>query len=73
MKLYWILVAVFYFCWIQLSHKYDDISWWSIFTSNRSTHTPLMEELSLVKVTLTAIIFLGLAYFLNRMHQKKKN
>lgn len=71
MKLYWILVVVFYFCWIQLSHKYNEISWWSIFTSNRSTHTPLMEDISLVKVTLTAIIFLGLAYLLNRMHHEK--
>ena len=72
MKKYWILVFLFYFLWFMISHQYPDPSWWSIFTSDRSTHTPLAEHISLNKVSFTILIFLGLAY-LSQEQRKKKN
>ncbi|MER2010499.1 MAG: hypothetical protein ABS939_23995 [Psychrobacillus sp.] len=52
--------------WIWISHEYPDTSWWSIFSRDRSTHTPLIEQVSLIKVTMMLLIFVGVAYFLHR-------
>ena len=70
MKIYWSIVLFFYFLWIMISHQYPSVSWWSIFSSNRSTHTPLMEHISYIKVTLTLLTFLGLSYLLHQKLQK---
>lgn len=66
MKIYWFLVLLFFLFWIVISHQYPEPSWWSIFSANRSTHTPLMEHVSLIKVTITGLIFLGVAYLFYR-------
>lgn len=71
MKRYWTLVLLFYLLWLMISHQYPEPSWWSIFTSDRSTHTPLTEHISLVKISFTVLIFLGVAYFLNRVFQHR--
>ena len=70
MKIYWILVLLFYFLWFIISHQYPEPSWWSIFTADRSTHTPLMEHISLIKISFTIIIFIGLAYLSYQVLQK---
>ena len=70
-KIYWFLVLLFFFFWIEVSYQYPEPSWWSIFTSDRSTHTSLMEHVSLIKVTFTTLVFLGLAYLLHRVIQKR--
>ncbi|MER2114033.1 MAG: hypothetical protein ABS960_15170 [Solibacillus isronensis] len=67
MKIYWLLVLLFFLLWIGISHQYPDPSWWSIFSSDRSTHTPLMEQVSLIKVALMLLISGGVAYFLHRL------
>lgn len=71
MKLYWSLVLSLFVFWIILSHLYPEPSWWSVFTSNRSTHTPLMEQISLNKVAFILLIFGGLAYLLHRLTEKR--
>ncbi|MFY3792291.1 hypothetical protein ACOQFO_11515 [Ureibacillus sp. MALMAid1270] len=71
MKIYWFLVICFYFAWFLLSHQYPEPSWWSIFTTERSTHTPLIEHISYIKVTFTALIFIGLVYILHRTLQNR--
>lgn len=73
LKIYWSLVLLFYLIWIGISHKYPDPNWWSIFTEDRSTHTPLMEHISLIKVTITLLIFGGLAYRLHKFNHRRKN
>ncbi|RFB13523.1 hypothetical protein DZB84_16235 [Bacillus sp. HNG] len=70
MKVYWLTVIFFYCIWIVVSHLFPDPSWWSIFSSDRATHTPLIEQTSIVKVTLSILIFLGLAHLLQRKIQK---
>ena len=71
MKIYWFLVICFYFVWYLLSHQYPEPSGWSIFTENRSTHTPLDVHLSYMKITFSALFFLGLGYLLYRILQKR--
>ncbi|MBD8038533.1 MULTISPECIES: hypothetical protein [Solibacillus] len=66
MKIYWVLVGIFFLAWIAISHQYPEPSWWSIFNADRSTHTPLMEHVSLIKVSITLIIFGGVAYLVQR-------
>lgn len=72
MKLYGFLVLLLFCIWLIISHLYPETSWWSIFTSNRSTHTPLIEQISLIKITFIALVFLGLAYPVHRTIQKNK-
>ena len=70
MKIYLILVFLFYFLWFIISHQYPEPSWWSIFSSDRSTHTSLTDHISLIKISFTMLIFLGLAYLSHRLFQK---
>ncbi|MEK4521409.1 hypothetical protein MKX96_07270 [Psychrobacillus sp. FSL W7-1493] len=70
MKIFWFIVLLFFILWIMISHQYPEPSWWSIFTSDRSTHTPLMEHLSLIKVAITTLVFISLAYLFRRTLQK---
>ncbi|MEC2072603.1 hypothetical protein [Alkalihalophilus marmarensis] len=56
MKIYSFFVIIIFVSWVILSFLYPEPSWWSIFSSDRSTHTPLIEQLSLVKVTIVAFI-----------------
>ncbi|OLS37122.1 hypothetical protein BTR22_10595 [Alkalihalophilus pseudofirmus] len=56
MKIYSFFVGVIFVSWVILSFLYPEPSWWSIFSSNRSTHTPLIEQLSLVKVTVVVLL-----------------
>ncbi|MEK4386186.1 hypothetical protein MKZ25_10295 [Solibacillus sp. FSL W7-1464] len=67
MKLYLFFVLLFFLFWIGISHQYPDPSWWVIFSANRSTHTPLLEQISLIKVALMFLIFGGGAYLLHRL------
>ena len=71
MRIYWFLVFLIFFIWYGVSLQYLEPSWWSIFSSSCSTHTPMMEQISLIKVTLMAIIFLALAYHIRQMIQKR--
>ncbi|KON90132.1 hypothetical protein AF332_27245 [Sporosarcina globispora] len=70
MKLYGFLGILLFGTWIIVSLLFPEPSWWSIFTSDRSTHTPLMEQLSVNKVFFITIIFIGLAYILHLIFQK---
>ncbi|ERN53815.1 hypothetical protein M3689_15305 [Alkalihalophilus marmarensis] len=56
MKIYSFFVGVIFVSWVILSFLYPEPSWWSIFSSDRSTHTPMVEQVSLVKVTIVAFI-----------------
>ncbi|WEG15139.1 hypothetical protein PQ478_11370 [Alkalihalophilus pseudofirmus] len=56
MKIYSFFVGVIFVSWVILSFIYPEPSWWSIFSSNRSTHTPMIEQVSLVKVTFVALL-----------------
>ncbi|MED1603381.1 hypothetical protein [Alkalihalophilus marmarensis] len=57
MKIYSFFVGVIFVSWVILSFLYPEPSWWSIFSSNRSTHTPMVEQVSLVKVSFVALLF----------------
>ncbi|CAM3914057.1 hypothetical protein GCM10009865_54250 [Aeromicrobium ponti] len=70
MKFYWFLMFFLFFIWIIVSYLYPEPSWWSIFTSDRSTHTPLFEQISLNKINSITLILLGLAYLLHRIIHK---
>lgn len=72
MKLYWCIVLLLFFIWYKVSLQYLEISWWSIFSSTRSTHTPMVEQISLSKVTFVALLFLALTYPIRLMIQKRK-
>ena len=72
MKLYWCIVLLLFFIWYKVSLQYLEISWWSIFSSTRSTHTPMLEQISLSKVTFVALLFLALTYPIRLMIQKRK-
>jgi hypothetical protein len=71
MKIYWLLVFLIFIIWYRVSLQYVEPSWWSIFSSNRSTHTPMMEQISLIKVTFIALIFLALASPMRQIIQKR--
>lgn len=66
----WFLELCSLCIWVIVSVLFPEPSWWSIFSSDRSTHTPLMEQLSINKVFSITIIYLGLAYLLHRILQK---
>ncbi|MBD8028439.1 hypothetical protein H9636_17515 [Ureibacillus sp. Re31] len=68
MKFYLIIVLLFYLFWISISCLFPDVSWWSIFSANRSTHTPLMEQVSIIKLTVSILIIGGLGYGFNRYY-----
>ncbi|OMF56792.1 hypothetical protein BK139_14320 [Paenibacillus sp. FSL R5-0490] len=70
MKLYWLLVLCFLCIWIMVSVFFPEPSWWSIFSSERSTHTSLMKQLSINKIFFITIICFGLAYLLQRIFQR---
>ena len=70
MKIYWSFGLSLFVIWIIISHFYPEPSWWSIFTSNRSTHTPLMEQISLNKVAFALLIFIGVTFLSNRITTK---
>ncbi len=70
MKLYWFLVLCSLCIWAIVSVLFPEPSWWSIFSSDRSTHTPLIEQLSINKVFSIMILYLGLAYLLHRKFQR---
>ncbi len=67
MRVYWTFVFVFFFIWVIISHLYPEPSWWSIFNSNRATHTPLMEQISIIKVTLIGVLLIGLSYLFHKL------
>ncbi|WP_053070338.1 hypothetical protein [Alkalihalobacillus pseudalcaliphilus] len=48
-------VVVFFMISFIVSFNYEATSWWSIFTANQSTHTPLAEQISIVKTVIAAI------------------
>ena len=70
MKIYWLFVFLFFIIWYRVSLQYLEPSWWSIFSSSRSTHTSMMEQISFIKVTFIALIFMILAYPLRQIIQK---
>ena len=72
MKFYWCIVFLLFFVWYKVSLQDFEVSWWSIFSSTRSTHTPMVEQISLIKVTFIALLFLALTYPIRLMIQKRK-
>lgn len=70
MKIYWLFVFLIFIIWYSVSLQYLEPSWWSIFSSSRSTHTPMMEQISFIKVTFIALLFMTLAYPLRQIIQK---
>jgi len=71
MRIYWFLVFLIVVIWYRVSLQYLEPSWWSIFSSSRSTHTPMMEQISIIKVTFMALIFLALTYPIRQRIQKR--
>ncbi|OYD59497.1 hypothetical protein CGZ90_06295 [Fictibacillus aquaticus] len=69
MKMYAVFVFSLFVTWIIVSHLYPEPSWWSIFTSNRSTHTALMEQISLNKVAFAALMSIGVPYIVRKLFQ----
>nr|WP_039807575.1 hypothetical protein [Jeotgalibacillus malaysiensis] len=67
MKGYLAIVLVLFLAWYIVSYINPDPIWWSIFSSDRSTHTPMIEQVSLVKVTLIGFILWTLYYLANRL------
>ncbi|MDV2884821.1 hypothetical protein RYX45_06500 [Alkalihalophilus pseudofirmus] len=57
MKIYLFIASIFFLIWLSHSNIYPEPSWWSIFSSDRSTHTPMIEQVSLVKVSFVALLF----------------
>ncbi|OCA82592.1 hypothetical protein F7984_02460 [Pradoshia sp. D12] len=72
MKIYWLLVFLIFIIWYRVSLPYAEPSWWSIFSSSRSTHTPMMEQVSLIKAIFIALIFFALASPVRQIIQKRK-
>ena len=72
MKIYWVLVFLIFIIWYRVSLQYVEPSWWSIFSSSRSTHTPMMEQVSLIKAIFIALIFFALASPVRQIIQKRK-
>ena len=73
MKFYWLAVLLFYIAWFLFSTaNFSEVVWWSIFSSNRATRTPCIEQMSIVKVAAMAIIFGGLHLLISRLHSKIK-
>lgn len=70
MKFYWFLVFLLFLIWYNISLQYPEPSWWSFFSSNRSTHTPMIEQISLIKVTFIVLIFFALSYPIRQMIKK---
>ncbi|KMY44825.1 hypothetical protein AC622_11840 [Bacillus sp. FJAT-27916] len=70
MKIYWLFVFLIFIIWYSVSLQYLEPSWWSIFSSSRSTHTSMMEQISFIKVTFIALLFMTLAYPLRQIIQK---
>lgn len=71
MKFYWLAVLLFYVVWFLFSKaNFSEVVWWSIFSSNRATHTPYVEQVSLVKVTAMALIFGGLHFLISCLYFK---
>ncbi len=61
MKLYWSSILVFIVFWLTVStFTYSEHVWWSIFSANRSTHIPLIEQISFIKVILVILVSLGI-------------
>ena len=71
MRIYWFLVFLIVVIWYRVSLQYLEPSWWSIFSPSRSTHTPMMEQISIIKVTFMALIFLAMAYPIHQRIQKR--
>lgn len=59
MKLYWGLIFPFVNVWLAISTLYSEPIWWSLYSSARSTHTPKIEQLSIIKLTMAGLISLG--------------
>ena len=72
MKIYWLLVFLIFIIWYRVSLQYVEPSWWSIFSSSRSTHPPMMEQVSLIKAIFIALIFFALASPVRQIIQKRK-
>ncbi|GKW45858.1 hypothetical protein [Planococcus sp. NCCP-2050] len=72
MKFYWLAVLLFYIAWFLFSTaNFSEVVWWSIFSSNRATHTPYIEQVSVVKIAATALIFGGLHVLIHRSKPAK--
>ena len=71
MKFFWFLVFLIFFIWYSISLQYPEPSWWSIFSSNPSTHTPMMEQISLIKVIIIALISLSLLFPIRQIIKKR--
>lgn len=73
MKFYWLAVLLFYIAWFLFSTaNFSEVVWWSIFSSNRATHTPYIEQVSLVKAAAVAIVFGCLHFLIQRLKLKKE-
>jgi small-conductance mechanosensitive channel len=59
-KIYLLSISVFLLFWVTGSTLYEEPVWWSIYSSSRSTHTPLSEQISLIKLIIAAVILLGI-------------
>ena len=71
MKVYSLLVLLLFIVWYRVSVQYTEPSWWSIFSSDRTTHTPMMEQISLIKAAFMALIFSALSYPIRQMTKKR--
>ena len=71
MKVYSLLVLLLFIVWYRVSHQYTEPSWWSIFSSDRTTHTPMMEQISLIKAAFMALIFSALSSPIRQMTKKR--
>ncbi|RSD29055.1 hypothetical protein EJA10_02800 [Mesobacillus subterraneus] len=70
MKPYLIGIFLFYCVWFIASAIFPDPVWWSLFSSDRTTHTPLTEQISLVKVFITSLVFMGIWALIRQRHSK---
>ncbi|WP_232718706.1 hypothetical protein [Bacillus sp. FJAT-45037] len=62
------ITTIVYFLWLFASLWFPEPSWWSIFSSNRSTHTPLFEQVSIVKVAISVFVFVAIS-FVNKRYK----
>ena len=71
MKVYWSFVLLLFIVWYRASVQYIEASWWSIFSANRTTHTPMMEQISLIKAAFMVLLFSALAYPIHQFTKKR--
>ncbi len=70
MKFYLFSILLFFLFWLIVSSSYTEPIWWSIFSSDRSTHTPLLEQISIIKFTFAALVLAGIGTILTKWRSK---